>query len=125
MDLLIKKLKKRTNCQNWIDPLDTTNYPEVTDGDCISDSIYNRVLCCGERRLNDLSMSVDNCRNFCGNYTYFGVENGKECFCDNTVRYYNLKYQTDCNMQCSGDQTEICGGKDRLNIYHTVPNAKK
>lgn len=52
---------------------------------------------------------------------YAGVEYSSECYCGTTIQSSGqLAADTPtqkCNMPCSGDSSEICGGSDRLNLY--------
>jgi hypothetical protein len=47
-----------------------------------------------------------------------GAEYGVQCFCDNAI--YNggvqATNQADCNIACSGDKTEMCGGGSRMTL---------
>jgi hypothetical protein len=49
-------------------------------------------------------------------YKYAGVEYGSECYCSNTAPTSSAK-ATDCNMACSGDNTQTCGAGNRLSVY--------
>jgi len=41
-----------------------------------------------------------------------------ECYCGNAVANANvLATDGGCNMECTGNATEICGGSNRINIY--------
>jgi hypothetical protein len=42
-----------------------------------------------------------------------------ECYCDNTLAAAAaLQADTDCNMACSANSTEACGGPNRLSVYY-------
>lgn len=46
--------------------------------------------------------------------------NGARCYCDDSPQNYGglaLDGNVGCNMPCQGDNTEICGGPGRLNVY--------
>jgi hypothetical protein len=63
-------------------------------------------------------MTYATCADFCSGYEYFGVEYSTQCFCGNF--FANPTYTVDstaCNMPCSGDSTEMCGGGDLLTVY--------
>ncbi|KAG6888771.1 hypothetical protein C0995_006100 [Termitomyces sp. Mi166 len=65
-------------------------------------------------------MSVQWCLAFCSQngYSYAGVEYGRECYCDYSVRPSGaLADDTTCNMPCTGNRNEMCGGASRINIY--------
>lgn len=48
-------------------------------------------------------------------YKYAGVENSGECYCGNEIQN-NPKTSTGCNYPCPGNQDEMCGGNDAINI---------
>jgi hypothetical protein len=63
-------------------------------------------------------MSYQACATFCSGYNYFGVEYSDECHCgDSFSNPTSIAPETDCSMSCSGDDTEACGGPNRLNIF--------
>jgi len=80
----------------------------------------------GERTLNAVSasspdlMTLAVCTSFCshnfGAFTYAGVEFGKECWCDNTINPPGTPADSGCDMECSGDVTQSCGGPNRVFI---------
>ncbi len=41
----------------------------------------------------------------------------RECYCDNSYGVYGIGNLTDCNMPCSGNNQQICGGRWRNSIY--------
>ncbi|KZF20208.1 WSC-domain-containing protein [Xylona heveae TC161] len=82
-------------------------YTEATNGRALTD-----------KSTSSNSNTVASCANTCSSYNYFGVEYGAECYCGNTISAGSV-YTTDggCNMDCSGDETEFCGGPSHLNMY--------
>jgi hypothetical protein len=65
-------------------------------------------------------MTPARCGAFCsaGGWRFFGVENGNECWCGNTGPGPDkVADATSCNAHCAGDQTVLCGGGWRLNVY--------
>lgn len=38
--------------------------------------------------------------------------------CGNTIANGGAPAASGCNMLCNGNQTEFCGGGDRLNVYN-------
>ena len=50
-------------------------------------------------------------------FKYAGTQWSKECFCGD--EYQNYGEADNCDMPCSGDKTEICGGNWAMNIYGT------
>ncbi|KDR82087.1 hypothetical protein GALMADRAFT_60064 [Galerina marginata CBS 339.88] len=64
-------------------------------------------------------MTIETCINFCnsGNFIFAGVEFGH---CDSTIQIPSqMAPATDCNMGCSGNSTELCGGPVRMNIFQS------
>ncbi|KAL3608668.1 hypothetical protein FPOAC2_03674 [Fusarium poae] len=64
-------------------------------------------------------MDLDACAAFCTGYTYFGAENGRDCYCGNFLNLgsYQALNQKDCSATCAGDKTQYCGGTQRLQLY--------
>lgn len=93
---------------------------------CYSDSVNSRAVVGltnpGVASQND----VEQCASECTAFTYFGVEYGAECYCGNSIVGGSALVAgstpdlTGCNMLCSGNATEYCGGSNRLNMYTYV-----
>ena len=93
---------------------------------CYSDSVTSRAL----SGLNNPGVASQNdvelCASECTAFTYFGVEYGAECYCGNAITGGSALIAgstpgvTGCNMVCSGNATEYCGGSNRINIYTYV-----
>lgn len=49
-------------------------------------------------------------------YLYAGLEFGAECYCGHKVQASNAS-ESECNMECKGERSNICGGVNRLSIY--------
>src|SRR5262249_6136593 len=54
-------------------------------------------------------------------FAYAGVQYSSECWCGNSYGRYGTS--TNCNMTCSGDSTQICGGPWANDVYavHSTP----
>lgn len=64
----------------------------------------------------------DKCVQLClqSGFPYAGVQYSSECFCGSELPTDAVKLaDSSCNMKCSGDQHEICGGYYAINIYET------
>ncbi|TFK35711.1 WSC domain-containing protein [Crucibulum laeve] len=64
-------------------------------------------------------MTIQSCLDFCtaGQYQFAGLEFGRECYCDNTIRTPATSTDIeDCNVPCTGDSDAFCGGVDRISI---------
>ena len=96
---------------------------------CFTDSVAARTL--GHVGITDggpSNMTPENCMNACFSqgYVYAGVEYSAECWCDNELRNGGGPApdgEAQCTMPCNGDPEQMCGGPDRLNLYHYVTGA--
>ncbi|PVF98808.1 WSC-domain-containing protein [Serendipita vermifera] len=84
---------------------------------CYSDSTSDRTLSTQVGVEGD--MTVDKCVNKCseGGFKYAGVKYANECYCSNTIGGSGAPVDDGCDMPCSGDNTAICGGGNRLALY--------
>ena len=65
-------------------------------------------------------MTIENCINACRShgYDFAGLEYSQECYCDDFIKNSGICIsQTKCNMHCSGNSAELCGGSNALNVY--------
>lgn len=62
-----------------------------------------------------------NCLEHCSSlgYLYAGVEYSDECYCGTGIDVTSIQGAPDdeCNMPCSGDSTQTCGGSWRMQVY--------
>ncbi|KAH7033113.1 uncharacterized protein B0I36DRAFT_105145 [Microdochium trichocladiopsis] len=66
-------------------------------------------------------MTLESCMQNCTGYNYWGTEYGRECYCGNSLAATSTTADlSDCNMLCSGDQTQYCGAGNRLELYLTT-----
>ncbi|KAK1676777.1 WSC domain-containing protein [Colletotrichum godetiae] len=74
----------------------------------------------------DLKMSVLQCTNACqaAGYSLAGVEYSSECYCDSQLRNTGSSGFDGCNMLCSGNSSEYCGGPNRINVYQASAKPK-
>lgn len=80
-----------------------------------------------ENRQPDSAVNTPaNCIAACAEdgFDFAGVSYGNECFCSASAPdVSNLAAnQDDCSFQCPDDQSLICGGTWRVNIYAVDPN---
>ncbi|KAF5318032.1 hypothetical protein D9619_012053 [Psilocybe cf. subviscida] len=89
---------------------------------CFSDSMSSRALGAASL-LNQPSFTLTQCTNFCGSYKYVGIENGKDCYCANTINPSSTNIgQESCNVICTGQFDTYCGGLNAIQIFrHDVP----
>ncbi|EEP77316.1 predicted protein [Uncinocarpus reesii 1704] len=83
---------------------------------CFTDTVESRALT-GAAFVSD-ELTVGDCANLCGQYQFFGVEYGRECYCGNMKNSESvLVDDAECSMACSGDSSELCGAPYRLSLY--------
>jgi hypothetical protein len=84
-------------------------YTEATTGRALSNGIF----------AYD-TMTPDTCAANCTGYNYFGIEYGRECYCGNALAAGSVlspNGDSDCNVPCGGNSTELCGAGGRLTLY--------
>lgn len=47
---------------------------------------------------------------------YAGLEFGAECYCGHKIQAPNTS-DSECNMECKGEKSNLCGGANRLSIH--------
>ncbi|KAI0631805.1 hypothetical protein C8Q77DRAFT_1219134 [Trametes polyzona] len=83
---------------------------------CITDNVNTRTLTVGVNVPGPFT--VEGCTQACfnDNFPLAGVEFATQCFCDTAIQNGGASAPlTDCNMACSGNSSEFCGGPNRLN----------
>ncbi|KAJ7482564.1 hypothetical protein FB451DRAFT_1084926 [Mycena latifolia] len=86
---------------------------------CYTDNAGARTLT-GASTTDLVNMTVENCIGFCDSkkFVFAGVEFMQECYCDDFIENSAVTAPiTDCNLPCTGDRNESCGGPGRLNIF--------
>ncbi|KAK6526114.1 hypothetical protein TWF281_011151 [Arthrobotrys megalospora] len=102
------------------DPTTTTTPPTGTPTvylGCWIDAISGKAL---RYQYPDDTLTPSVCAAICSThgYTYYGVEYGRECYCDNAINPASFQVLSgECDVACAGDSAQICGGRDRINIY--------
>ncbi|KZF19119.1 WSC-domain-containing protein [Xylona heveae TC161] len=87
---------------------------------CYSEGTTGRALV-SNSYVDTTGMTVESCIAFCqkSNYPYAGVEWSQECYCGTTISNGAAPASSsDCNMVCTGNSKEICGGSSRIDIYY-------
>jgi hypothetical protein len=87
---------------------------------CYTDSVAGRTLAVGMGVAG--AMTNAKCQAACraAGYILAGTEYSGECFCDNQYRNKGGPApdgEAKCTMLCNGNQTEVCGGPDRLSLF--------
>ena len=81
--------------------------------------VGNRILSISPSFISG-PLTVENCASACGNYDYFGVENGQSCYCGNTLNYQPslaADQSGGSDLVCIGASNEYCGGNSLLQLY--------
>ena len=67
------------------------------------------------QQVNDLT--IEKCLEACKFEKYAGLGAGQNCFCDDKLNSIDVLADSACNMKCTGDQSQNCGGDMKLNVY--------
>ncbi|KAH9023807.1 WSC domain-containing protein [Lactarius hengduanensis] len=73
-----------------------------------------------ERRVDAGNVTVESCVSACQSqsFTIAGLEYAQECWCGNEIMPpRGPTSQRACSQACVGDNTEVCGGPDALQVY--------
>lgn len=90
---------------------------------CYTEATNGRALQGKTPQAPATGYTIETCQAACSAFTYFGMEYSNECYCGNTifpgsvVQASSDPQVNNCNMLCTGNQTEYCGGPGRLNMY--------
>ncbi|KAI9045978.1 DUF1996 and WSC domain-containing protein [Aspergillus affinis] len=95
---------------------------------CGIDKYDNRTFTAESTR--DDKMTVERCTEFCSSkgYDYAGLEYSSECYCDNSIpadRRPKKGIMGNCQMSCSGDNSQYCGSGGSMSIYHKCSGEAK
>ncbi|KAH0625643.1 hypothetical protein JD844_015235 [Phrynosoma platyrhinos] len=84
---------------------------------CYMDNTHRRALR-GVSFFDYKKMTLFRCQDNCAErgYLYAGLEFGAECYCGHKIQAANVS-NSECNMECKGEKSNICGGVNRLSIY--------
>lgn len=67
------------------------------------------------------AMTIETCAAFCSNFALFGLEYGGECYCGNQLATGStVAPSSDCAMSCGGNNTQFCGGPNRLTVFNNT-----
>ena len=90
----------------------------LADGACFEDNLagYRNLP---HRTYYGSKNTIKSCKKACfqKGYQYAGVQYSKECYCGNYLPKKIARKQSECNMACSGDRSQKCGGGNRMNVY--------
>ncbi|KAK0113502.1 hypothetical protein ONS96_014365 [Cadophora gregata f. sp. sojae] len=96
-------------------PSETTQIGDWRAQGCYSDTVDVRTL--PNYHATTTGLTVQECVQAAAGYKYAGVEYGYECWFGNELSSITTKQSSGCNMPCSGDSSELCGGNLHINIY--------
>jgi hypothetical protein len=99
-------------------PSTTATSPAQTSLGCYNDNQNNIRVLTGYSWSSGNEMTVEQCVSSCGSrgYQYAAVEDASQCFCGNN-NYSEQGTSTSCNMACTGNGAETCGGSGAQNVY--------
>ncbi|CAM9875999.1 unnamed protein product [Ectocarpus sp. 8 AP-2014] len=83
---------------------------------CFGDSQTGRVFT-ESSASND--MTTGECAATCSAFAYYGTQYGRECWCGNNADYA-VYGEASCDMACTGDAADICGGINAMSVYGTA-----
>ncbi|KAL8670348.1 MAG: hypothetical protein Q9168_005106 [Polycauliona sp. 1 TL-2023] len=90
---------------------------------CYSEATQGRALSGKTPAVPADGSTLETCEASCQGYQYFGVEFANECYCGNTINAGSVAQASSdvdtngCSMLCGGNQTEYCGGANRIEMY--------
>ena len=66
--------------------------------------------------------TTETCQQYCleNNYGLAATQNGDTCYCGNGLQSYSAVGQKTCNVPCSGNKTEVCGGATSLSVWNST-----
>lgn len=122
----------RSRCKGWtlgvarmlhVSPflIHVVSFPSLTSSFLTSDNAGGRTL---PFLAAVSSNTIQSCTSACSDagYDLAGTEYSAECWCGNSIEAGGAPASaSDCNMLCSGNQSQYCGGPNRLNLYKIAP----
>ena len=85
---------------------------------CFKDEPDRRDL---NRKVDLDKVTQEDCAKACAmedkKYSYFGLQDGTNCFCDMKYGRYGKVLDEDCAIKCEGNSNEKCGGENANNVF--------
>eukprot|EP00904_Undaria_pinnatifida_P003872 jgi/Undpi1/13486/HiC_scaffold_8.g03145.m1 len=81
---------------------------------CYADTKDDRIM---TDKVSSSSMTADDCQVLCSGSAFFGTQYGLECWCGASGIEYDRHGAGVCNFDCTGDSSEICGGRNAMSVY--------
>jgi hypothetical protein len=100
------------------EPVTIEDYDPV--GCWTDDSPLGRALVYKQDHVSKPGMTTEDCLEACraGGFPFAGTEYGSECWCGVVIGNGTQAAPAEqCNMPCSGNEDQKCGGPNRLNLY--------
>ena len=94
--------------------------PQEFVGQCLedgTDSDNSRIIDRSGFKGQFGDLTIEKCIGLCKGYAYAAVQYAEECWCGNRLNRMKILPDSDCNMKCTGDQTQYCGADKKLNLY--------
>ncbi|CAF0915990.1 unnamed protein product [Brachionus calyciflorus] len=97
--------------------------------DEMSSMIIGKYVGCYDRDLyNNVSyvsigfLTNDVCIQYCNsqNYLYSATSKSTQCYCFNSLNENEQVEEYECSYKCNGNQTQNCGGLNRLSIFKII-----
>ncbi|KAH7330039.1 carbohydrate-binding WSC, partial [Rhexocercosporidium sp. MPI-PUGE-AT-0058] len=93
---------------------------QYTTKGCYSEGVGYRAIHYRQDQLEFNGLTTEQCLTACGNkyYPLAATEYYGECYCGVALQGGSAPTDSsNCNLPCSGNPTEICGGAGYLNLY--------
>lgn len=103
-----------------VEPTSSVGGIKVLSMGCYSDVTIKSRRALQGAFYSDLNrMSLERCLQYCSTkgYAYAGVEFSSECYCGHSVSNSKADTEGYCNMTCSGNKMQICGGAPYISVY--------
>ncbi|CAM9507519.1 unnamed protein product [Ectocarpus fasciculatus] len=86
---------------------------------CFSDPAENRIF---ESMSSTSAMTAEACSALCSESDFYGTQYSTECWCGDINAPYSVNGEGTCDMACSGNAEEICGGFYSMDVYAKDPS---
>ncbi|KAL8691683.1 MAG: hypothetical protein Q9224_004118 [Gallowayella concinna] len=101
-------------------PSDSSDIMSYTPEGCYTEGYNGRAVAFRQSQLDSKSMTTKTCLGACKrqNFPLAALEFGGECYCGVVLGNGTASApETECSTKCTGDSTDFCGGRSRLNLY--------
>ncbi|KAL4230943.1 WSC domain-containing protein 2 [Mactra antiquata] len=119
-------LYQEVNMETHTECLTNGSWRYIPACECIHS--YENLGCYADRRNRalkgknffDPAMTHELCFSFCCGYTFIMIESNDECYCGNELTYNVSRSDSECQAECLGDPTQICGGYWRGTLFRII-----